>query len=583
MRKRIVTVLTIIVFVLILIVIIAASGLIRRYMPSDELSDLNEYFGAPTGDQAGLIVDHEVTGANALVIDGTVYIEYEIVKDYINDRFYWDSNENILLYTLPTDIVSANIGETGYSVSATKENTSYVVVKAEGAQTYIAADFVQKYSDMDYQVYEDPDRVTVTTRTGVIDTAQAKNSTQVREKGGIKSPIVKELAKKDKVYILEEGEKWSKVATEDGFVGYVQVDKLSSYATETREANYTEPEYTNISRDYTINLAWHQVTSQAANDEIVNTLLTTKGLNVISPTWFSISDNDGNITSLASQTYVNYCNQANIEVWGLVDNFDENINIHEVLSYTSRRENLINQLIGKALEYGLDGINVDFEDVPAETGDSYIQFIRELSVKCRNNGIILSVDNYVPQNYNSHYHLKEQGVFADYVIIMGYDEHYSGSLESGSVASIDYVTNGIERALQEVPAEKLINGVPFYTRLWKETPKSGDEISAQDGTEEGEYLVNVEVDKTLGMNGAEAEVAAAEDKYGIERTWDSETAQYYLEYEEDGATYKIWMEEEESIEEKLKVIKEHDLAGVAAWKLGFEKSSIWDIILKYIN
>ena len=219
-------------------------------------------------------------------------------------------------------------------------------------------------------------------------------------------------------------------------------------------------------------MAWHVVTNQSANEKVLRTIADTKGLTTISPTWFTIADTNGNINSLASSQYVNYAHQSNIEVWALVRDFDGGIGSYEesyeVLSYTSKRENLINQLIAEALQTGIDGINVDFEKISAECGEHYIQFIRELSVKCRQNGLVLSVDNYVPKTYNAHYHIEEQGKVADYVIIMGYDEHYSGSYESGSVASLNFVKEGIEATLNAVPKEKVINAVPFFTRLWKE-------------------------------------------------------------------------------------------------------------------
>ena len=312
----------------------------------------------------------------------------------------------------------------------------------------------------------------------------------------------------------------------------------------------------------------------------------TKGLTTISPTWFSVKDTSGNLTSIASSEYVNYAHQSNLEVWGLIRNFDPlggqgittSAETHELLSRTSSRENLTNQLISEALQAGLDGINVDFETIAEETGEHYIQFIRELSVKCRKNGIVLSVDNYVPKGYNAHYHRKEQGIVADYVIIMGYDEHYGGSYESGSVASIGYVRDGIEETLKEVPAEKVINAMPLYTRLWKEVPKTEGELAEQEGTEAANYSVKV-TSEAYAMKKARK---AAEDA-GAEFTWDEETAQNYAQWESDGATYKMWLEDLQSLEEKLKVMKENNLAGTAVWKLGFESQDLWELILKYVN
>lgn len=304
-----------------------------------------------------------------------------------------------------------------------------------------------------------------------------------------------------------------------------------------------------------------------------------KGVNVISPTWIKLADNEGNIESIASSDYVNLAHRCNMEVWALVDNFKEEVKSKEIFSYTSKRENLINQLIAEVLKYNIDGINIDFEGLSPEVGEDYIQFIRELSIKCRINGIVLSIDNYnyVEEAGTGYYDRAAQGEVADYIINMGYDEHTGDTGKSGSVASIDYVRRGIENTLQEVPAEKVINAIPFYSRLWQETPKTQEELAAEDASEE--YIPYKLSSEFMGMDTMESRCNAA----GAEKVWDETTCQYYFEYVQDGITYKAWMEEERSIEEKLKLMKEYNLAGVAAWKLGFERDSIWDTIIKYTN
>jgi spore germination protein YaaH len=284
------------------------------------------------------------------------------------------------------------------------------------------------------------------------------------------------------------------------------------------------------------------------------------GVNVISPTWFSISSNDGDISSLASEEYVKTAHDQGLEVWALVDNFNESVDTTQVLSSTSSRGKLVNQLIAAALQYGLDGINIDFESLEEEAGDGYIQFIREISVKCRLNGIVLSVDDPVPMSYTAFYDREEQGIVADYVIIMGYDEHYAGSEEAGSVASLTFEKEGIENTLKEVPAEKIISGVPFYTRIWQ-TDASGAVTS-----------------EAVGMSTAEQWVT----DNGLTTNWSQETSQDYAEVETaDGSKYQVWLENERSLEEKAKLVKEYDLGGIAAWKLGLEKASVWDVISSY--
>lgn len=545
--------------------IFVGKKLYDKYSPSKEMADMNEYFELSGGDDMAVVINEQKIGPMARLIDGKVYLHVELVYEYIEDRFYWDAKENLYLYALPTELISVGVGDTSYSVSKRTEEAGYVILRADGSDAYVAADFLLNYTNFIYEYSEEPNRVRITTEFGTKDVVTVQKNGEVRRQAGIKSPILSKVEKGAVLYVLDEPADvgaWTKVLTKDGFIGYIQNKKISAVTQEEVTApEFDEPDYTSISKDYAINLAWHQVTNSTANDQLLNMIADAKGLNTISPTWFSIADTDGNISSLANQSYVTYAHQHGLEVWGLVDNFKEGLSTYETLSKTSSRQRLVNQLIAAAIQYGLDGINVDFEQITPDGARAYIQFIRELSIMCRINGIVLSVDNYVPTASSAYYDRAEQGVYADYVIIMGYDEHYAGGGEAGSVASIGYVDQGIQKTLQEVPKEKVINAVPFYTRFWR---------TDADG------LVSSDV---LGMNGADKKVKNNE----AEPVWDETTKQYYVEFEYEGSFYQMWMEEETSIEEKMKLIKQYELAGVAAWKLGFERASIWDVILKYVN
>ena len=569
------------ILVIFILLIGLAGGTIYwiKYGPTKETYDLNKYFGITAKSQMGVTINNDVLDAQALTDSGKAYLSYDFVQEYISDRFYWDSNENILLYTLPKDMVKVMADSKDYSVSDTVNSEDYTIVKTEGDTTYIALDFLQKYANFDYKVYKNPARVVITSKFGKCQTAKVKKDTQVRTLGGVKSPVLEEVKKGDKLTVLEDVSDWKKVCTQSGIVGYIQKSKLNDIQQETTSREFEEPDYTGIQKDYKINLVWHQVTSEEANAGIEDALADTKGLNTISPTWFSVADNSGNLNSIASADYVNYAHQRGLEVWALLDNFDQNVDDMELLSHTSSRENLENQLVNAALQNGIDGINVDFEQIPTDVGEHYIQFIRELSVKCRTNNLVLSVDNYVPKGYNTHYHREEQGIMADYVIIMGYDEHFAGSYEAGSVASYDYVKEGIEETLRDVPAAKVINAVPFYTRLWNETPKTEEELAEEQGTEAANYPMNV-TSEALGMEEAAQRVSEA----GATATWDDTVKQNYAEWTgDDGSTYKIWLEDASSLEVKLGLMKDNKLAGTAAWKLGFETSDIWDLIQRYVN
>ncbi|MBP3475900.1 MAG: SH3 domain-containing protein [Lachnospiraceae bacterium] len=561
--KKIIPVL--IAIVLIIVVAVAGFGakLLNKYSYSKERADLTEYFGIMDSDDVAVILQDEQIEEYAKLWDGVCYFDLATVHKYFNDRFYEDKKEGLLLYTLPDAVVSTLIGSTSVSVGGDGSNRDYVIARYEGETLYIAADFVKEYTNFSYDLYTEPNRMQVYTQWNERQTATIAKDTQVRYQGGIKSDILTDVSKGDKVVVLEQMETWTKVKTQDAFIGYVENKRLDELTTETPVpvTDYAEPVYESNTRDYKINLAWHAVSGVAGNDTFDALMENTKSINVISPTWFALSDNQGNFTSFASQDYVDKAHNMGLEVWGLVDNFThEDVNVYEVLAGTSTRTYLIDGLVNAALEYNLDGINIDFENIGLDAGEPFIQFIRELSIPCREHGIVLSVDNYVPMAHTDYYDREEQGVVADYVIIMGYDEHYKGSQEAGSVASIDFVEQGIANTVAQVPAHKVINAIPFYTRIWE---TKGTTVDSQ----------------AVGMEMAQQYI----EEHGITTRWDETTCQNYGEYQSGDSYYQIWLEDADSIRVKLNIMEKYEIAGVAEWKLGFETASIWDVIAEYVN
>lgn len=577
MRKKVMPAIVAVIFVIVIGLIAVLTMVIQKYIPSNDPSDLKSYYCLKEEDDIAVVFNNTITGEVCKYWDGHVYMTYEYVHDTLNERFYWDGNENILRYTTPSDLISVNAGSNQFTVGKSPSQEAYTIVKVDADVVYLALDFVQKYTNIDFTVHENPNRLLIYDTWGSIQQADLKKDSEIREKGGIKSPVVAELEKGTTVTIIEQEESWSKVITEDGMIGYLKNKILGESREEITSHEFQEPVFTHLLKDKKINMAWHQVTSQEVNSQVANILQNTKGINVLSPTWFYLNDNNGNIQSLASSDYVNYCHQNGIEVWALISNLEnEEVNTTAVLTRTSTRDYLTNQIIAAAIEYDLDGINLDFEELSVEVGDAYIQFIRELSLKCKNNGIVLSVDNYVPTSYTAFYNRREQAVFADYVVIMGYDEHYAGSEEAGSGASIGFVTKGVDDTLAEVPPEQIILGMPFYTRVWECTPK--ENISDSEQADEN-FIPYTVTSQAVGMSEAENRLTIN----NVEAIWSEEDGQYYGEYQIDGLTYRIWVENEASMEPRLSLMKDRGLAGASFWKLGLEKSSIWDIIIKYIN
>lgn len=291
----------------------AGKLLYEKYSPSKEMADLKEYFGLSGDQDMAVVINNEMVGDMARLIDGKVYLHVETVYEYIDSRFYWDEKENQYLYALPKELVSAAVGESSYTVAKSSQDAGYVVLRTDGSDAYVAADFLLNYTNFIYEYSEEPNRVRITTEFGNKDVVTAQKKAAVRWKAGIKSPILTNVDKGTVMYVLEEPEDvgdWTKVLTKDGFIGYVKNNRISPVTQETVTApDFEEPEYTSISKDYTINMTWHQVTNMEANNYLLNKIADTKGLTTISPTWFSIADTDGNISSLASQAYVTYAHQ----------------------------------------------------------------------------------------------------------------------------------------------------------------------------------------------------------------------------------------------------------------------------------
>ena len=542
---------TVIFLIIILALAYVLCQLYIKHRPSKEVSSMEEIYGV-SGDDVSIIYNYAVQKAKAIYRNGEVYIPLNWVQAIVNKRFYWDSNEKLLVYTFPESIE--------YASTETLSTNGNPLIYIEDDKVYILAELVDSYSDVNIDKYiDDIKRVYISDTYGEYISGVAAKNTILRTGASIKDSIELKLSEDVQLETVDNekynGESgWYKVITEDGYMGYVQAKKIKRKKTSERVSSYIEPVYTSLSMEEPIVLAWHQVTNMSANKNIETLLSDAKGVNVISPTWFSLSDDEGNISSYASSDYVKKLHDMGIKVWALVDNFTGDGNTYNVLSKTSSRQRLIENLIDTALAYNIDGINVDFETISSSTASHYIQFIRELSVYCRNKGLVLSVDNPNYASYNSHYDRTEQGIVADYVINMGYDEHYAGS-EAGSVASYSFVKQGIEDCLDEVPSSKLINAIPFYTRLWTE---SGSSLSSS----------------AMGINKEEEWIA--ENSATI--TWDETTKQNYAEASATSGKQYMWVEDIDSLELKLDLIKENDLAGVACWRLGFETADVWDAI-----
>ena len=566
MKKKVIPAIIIIVLIFICAGIFVFQEYMKRFSYSTEKVDLDSYFGVESESDVPIIYRNEIIDEHARLLDGYYYMDFATVQKYLNDRFYYGQADGTLLYTTPIAIITSVIGtDTWSDTEGGGAQEPYVISRLEGETLYVALEYVKKYTNFYYEGFTDPNHMLLATSWEDETVGTISKGTQIRIRGGVKSEVLREISKGETVIVLEELENWTKVQSYDGYIGYVENKRLKDITTKSPipVEDYKEPEYTSIHRDFIINLGFHNIGGKAGNDTFADVVSRAKTLNVISPTWFAVTSNEGEVRSFASSDYVNAAHGKGLEVWALLDNFTggDGVSTSEFLSHASSRVAIINTVVEQCLSMGIDGVNLDFEMVASEDGQSYVQFVREMSIACRKAGLVFSIDNYVPFNFNNYYDLEEQGIVADYVIIMGYDEHYAGSAEAGSVASLGYVENGIINTLKQVDASKVINAVPFYTRIWH----------TKDGSV-GSEAVSIGLAKEFIAN------------HNIELQWDADAGQNYGEYtSSDGMLYQIWMEDEISLGQKIDSMKANNIAGIAEWSLGMETSEMWDVIAAYVG
>lgn len=570
MKKFLIILLSVIALVVLVGGGFVGKKLYDKYSEGTDRADLSEYFSLTSADQGAIMLDSTILEEKCRVLNGVCYLDLNTVQQYLHNRFYYSELSREIRYTDAATLVVAPLDQNSWTSTTAGVTDSfeepYVIAMTIGDTCYIALDFIEKYVPVKHQIYSEPDRVVIDTMDLCLEKVSVKKDTVVRWFAGVKSDILMDVMKGEQVTVLDDtGAKgWTKVATANGFVGYIRNGKLGARAmiTGASTLEYEEPEYTSTQLDEKVRLGFHAVYNQTANDNLEEILETAYNINVISPTWFALNDNAGNFTSIASKEYVQKAHDRGIQVWALVEDitYGEEIDVYQILGNSEARGHLIEGLISVAQEYELDGLNIDLESVRSGEGAHFVQFLRELSIKCRELGLILSVDNYPPNSGNTYFDYEEQGIVCDYVVMMGYDEHWGGSGDPGSTASQPFVEQSLDNLLKMVDASKLINALPFYTRLWK---SAGETVT----------------DDAVIMKAIDQNVS----RLGMMIDYDEATGQKYAKAEVKGAVYQMWIEDFASLENKLKAVQERDLAGVAAWRLGYEEQAAWELIGSYIQ
>ncbi len=497
-----------------------------------------------------------------------VYIPFNIIVEYIDEFLYWDESMNKIIYTdlYNNTTITFNENENFYYMNEEKVNFETPIIYKNNYPFVSELILKELYDDIEIIYNNDVINIhTYEQDTAIVDDSYFNYLKYSLDEN---SDFALKLKKGEEVYIYEILDEEAKIKTKNGVIGYIDVNKLESIPKTLGKPEVVESELER--REEPIVLLWDQVTTKQANSN-ANRRVTHEGLNVLSPTWFHFDEKklDGTIVSLADKDYVEFAHRNDYEVWGLltdiptgrVDNVGNITN--QVLTNTSERLFAVEQIMSLINEYNLDGINLDFEYVRATDIDDYIQFVRELYMEMKEEGYVLSVDTYVPSSWSMYYNRKALAESSDYIIVMTYDEHTNANEAIGPVASLNFVEKGVSDSLEEVPKEKLIMGIPFYTRVWRT-----------------EYT-NDGVKNSLSNFGMTSAVDFFEKNNAVIR-WDEETGYFYADFttEENGnqVYYQGWLETVETIEAKMDIYNKYDLEGVAMWKRGLEDDDVWKVI-----
>ncbi len=549
--------------VLLLAAAVALIGIISfaagRFIPTSSKRDPKEYFGIEGRDEVGVVVNGHVFETPGITLNEEIYLPIDEVSKYLNPGFFYSENENMFIITTPVEKIAVSVADSA-------EQNLFV---SRDGKNYISYNYLYQYTDMDGDVVlGDTDRIVIRTVFDY-DMRTVGEKAVVRERPTIRGLVLEKPEAGTQVSILEsdgsmDAGAWTYVTTPTGYTGYIENKYLEGdmiHVTEDR----VRPEliYTHILREDKINMVFHQTDNQASNNMLAQSLEGVSGVNVIAPTWFYLESPEGDMSSVASDTYVATAHSRGLSVWTVANDFDGAVNSSKdtfsALSTYAGRSKIIDTIVSETVRVGADGINIDFEKVNADCAPYFQEFIRELSVSCRTQGLVLSIDAYVP-TYTKYIGRAELARTADYIVCMCYDEHTSGSETAGSVSSLPFVQKGIRDTLKEVPPEQTVIALPFFTRLWKVNENAAPTSSA------------------MGMG----EAAAWLSENAANVVWDEETGQNYAEAKGVDGTSKIWIEDAQSISEKMKEVMAAGCAGVAEWKLGLETQDIWQVISDHL-
>ncbi len=494
---------------------------------------------------------------------GILYLPYTFIKEYIDTEINWDEKMNYAIITTNENVFHFPLGDTEGLLNLEPYSFTYPLIKYND-NIYLPIDPLYSFYDIEIEYYNDKAFFIIHDLKQPILQGFIVKDTKLRTQPKFNSSWNNVIGLNENINIMREVDGWYWIESEKGSIGYINKEyvQLSEIKTSLIEKEIYQP-WNPIGEP--IQFIWEYANKYSTID--TSKIDDIKGIQVISPTWFNLQD-DGLIENIADIAYIDWAHKNGYQIWPLFSNsFDPDLT-HEILSDASLRIKVIKQLLSYTDLYQLDGINLDFENVNVEDKDMLVQFIRELTPLLHEKNRTVSMDvtfNSLSKNWSLFYDRKRLGEVVDYVIVMGYDEYWAASTVAGPVASLPWVEKGIIRILDEVPNDKLILGVPLYTRLWTEEIDDQGKISVSSKT----YTMDMVSDWVIKNN--------------VDIQYDMKSQQNYVELKEDLITYKIWIEDDVSMKKRIDLINKYNLAGIAAWRRGFESKDFWIDISEYIK
>lgn len=535
----------------------------QRFIPN------NEEIKPEYGGSHPIIVQGNVLQESAVIEDGTVKVPLPVLQQALGlgDAVHYEEKSGSIVLTnadkvlhLKTNSLTARMNSKPYELRFAAEMKDKLV--------YIPTAPLEEMYGIQVEYDSEADIVTILKAGESVQRAQAPEETVIRNEPTIRAPIVKRVPQADSVRIWGEQEGWYLVQSSDGVLGYTAKGDLTLTEVEKIEPLQMEPPFIAWKLlGSKINMTWEAVYTKTPNTSKIGPL---NGVNVVSPTWFELMNGKGEISSKADRAYVNWAHKKEMQVWGLFSNGFEPDRTTEALASVETRFYMIQQLIAYAQLYKLQGINIDFENVHTADKANLVQFVRELTPLLHEQNLVVSID-VTPKSNSEMWSVfldrAALGKVVDYMMVMAYDEHWASSPKAGSVASLPWVEQSIVRILEEdeVPPDKLVLGMPLYTRVWTEKKDESGAVKVSS--------------KALGMDSVSKIIA--EQK--LKPVLDEQSGQNYVEYTEDGARKRIWLEDELSIKARIALVKKYNLAGIATWQRAFQSDDVWDIIHQSLN